>query len=77
MNERELFKWAYLNLRGRDSIPFPDAVFDEYLKLREAEGYKLVPVEPTDTMIEVIASNANCCGGIAYDVYKAVIGAIE
>ena len=43
--ERELFKQAYLNLRTADSIPFPDAVFDEYVRLRDSKGYKLVPVE--------------------------------
>lgn len=43
--ERELFKQAYLNLRTSDSIPFPDAIFDEYVRLRDSEGYKLVPVD--------------------------------
>ena len=46
--ERELFKQAYLNLRTADSIPFPDAVFDEYVRLRDSEGYKLVPVNSDD-----------------------------
>jgi hypothetical protein len=27
----------------------------------------------TDKMAEVIAGKANCCGGIAYDIYRAVI----
>jgi hypothetical protein len=27
----------------------------------------------TDEMAEVIAGKANCCGGIAYDIYRAVI----
>lgn len=43
-SEREIFKQAYLNLRTADSIPFPDAVFDEYVRLRDSEGYKLVHV---------------------------------
>ena len=50
--EKELFKLAYLNLRTADSIPFPDAVFDEYVRLRDSEGYKLVPVEPTQGMVD-------------------------
>ena len=50
--EKELFKRAYLNLRTADSIPFPDAVFDEYARLRDSEGYKLVPVEPTERMLD-------------------------
>ena len=45
--ERDLFKQAYLNLRTADSIPFPDAVFDEYVRLRDSEGYKLVPWKST------------------------------
>ena len=44
-SEREIFKQAYLNLRTSDIIPFPDAVFDEYVRLRDSEGYKLVPVD--------------------------------
>ena len=43
MSERELFMQAYTNLRSADSIPFPDAVFDEFIRLRQ--GYKLVPVD--------------------------------
>mgnify|MGYP006955228126 FL=1 len=46
--ERDLFKQAYLNLRTSDSIPFPDDVFDEYVRLRDSEGYKLVPVNSDD-----------------------------
>lgn len=48
--ESELFKQAYLNLRTSDSIPFPDAVFDEYVRLRDSEGYKLVPCEKLEVL---------------------------
>ena len=83
--EKELFKWAYLNLRVADSIPFPDAVFDEYVRLRDSEGYKLVPVEPSKECL-------NNLGNIIFDnfgttttevdrcaekAYKGMIGAVE
>lgn len=37
------------------------------------EGFVLVPRECSDEMAEVIAHTANVCGGIAGDVYDAVI----
>ena len=55
--ERDLFKQAYLNLRTSDSIPFPDAVFDEYVRLRDSEGYKLVPLELADEIEDKICDN--------------------
>ena len=74
-NEKELLKRAYLNLRTADSIPFPDAVFDEYVRLRDSEGYKLVPLEPTKEML-------NLGYRVKHEkiidlgrVYKAMIGA--
>ena len=74
--ERELVKQAYLNLRTADSIPFPDAVFDEYVRLRDSEGYKLVPVEPTKNMIisgnEYYSESCSLSG-----LYKAMIGACD
>ena len=76
-NEKELFKRAYLNLRTADSIPFPDAVFDEYVRLRDSEGYKLVPVAPTKEML-------NLGYRVKHEkiidlgrVYKAMIGACD
>ena len=80
-NEKELFKRAYLNLRTADSIPFPDAVFDEYVRLRDSEGYKLVPLEPTDIEIESIKEKhwgmrgCQLCKSDYIDLYKAMIGA--
>ena len=37
----------------------------------------LVPIDPTDEMAEAISFSANVCGGIAYDVYKAMLSAVE
>ena len=74
--ERELFKQAYLNLRTADSIPFPDAVFDEYVRLRDSEGYKLVPVLPTLKMVRA-SENIKSSKTIRQDIYKAMLGVVE
>ena len=84
--ERDLFKQAYLNLRTSDSIPFPDAVFDEYVRLRDSEGYKLVPLET----LEEALSWANCASSESWSdeqreeidkhygvIEKAMIGVID
>lgn len=79
--ERDLFKQAYLNLRTSDSIPFPDAVFDEYVRLRDSEGYKLVPLEPNEAMLEAlqVGFKPDYEGGSydSYDGYKAMMGVGE
>lgn len=36
-------------------------------------GYTMVPVELTDNVAEAIAHEANCCGGIALDIWDAAI----
>lgn len=84
--EKELFKLAYLNLRTADSIPFPDAVFDEYVRLRDSEGYKLVPVET----LEEALSWGNCASSESWNdeqreeidkhyrvIEKSMIGVVE
>lgn len=38
------------------------------------KGFVLVNKECSDEMAEVIATTANVCGGIANDIYDAVIG---
>lgn len=77
-SERELFKQAYLNLRKGDNLPFPDSVFDEYLRLRTENGYVVVPKEPTWEMID---AGENACYGddehICKIVYQAMISAGE
>lgn len=74
--EREMFKKAYLNLMSGDSLPFPDAVFDEYVKLRTENGYKLVPVEINDDIESAMFSSV-VKGELPCDIYKAMIGAAE
>ncbi|HFT1604679.1 TPA: hypothetical protein ACH270_005409 [Klebsiella oxytoca] len=51
-------------------------------KLRQAgnspvipDGYVMVPKEMTDEIGEAIAMQANCCGGIALDIYDAMLAA--
>jgi len=39
------------------------------------EGYKLMPIDMTDGIGEAIAIEANCCGGIALDIYNAALAA--
>lgn len=36
-------------------------------------GYVMVPEELTDNVAEAITSEANCCGGIALDIWDAAI----
>ena len=74
--ERDLFKQAYLNLRTADSIPFPDAVFDEYVRLQDSEGYKLVPLEINDGIESAMFSSV-ARGGMPCEIYKAMIGAVK
>ncbi|AOI31115.1 hypothetical protein BFQ28_15260 [Citrobacter freundii] len=38
-------------------------------------GYVMVPKEMTDAIGEAIAMQANCCGGIALDIYDAMLAA--
>ena len=45
-----------------------------YEKLSSHE-YMLIPAELSDEIAEAIAYNANCCGGIAQDIYQAIIQA--
>lgn len=81
--ERELFKQAYINSRSEDNIPFPDVVFDEYLRLRAQDGYKVVPVEMPDSVLDDLHYGGYSWGELddtkSYfePVYKAMIGAVE
>ena len=43
--------------------------------IKAHEGFILLPIDCTDEIAEAIAYNANCCGGIAYDIYQAIIQA--
>lgn len=39
------------------------------------DGWVMVPKEMTDAIGEAIARHANCCGGIALDIYDAMLAA--
>lgn len=71
-----MFKRAYLNLRTADSIPFPDAVFDKYARLRDSEGYKLVPLEPSQEMVDAVY-NSTLDSDDLEGIYKAMIGVCD
>lgn len=53
------------------------AVANAAHQLREAPSFVLVPdaSSMTDEQAEAIANVANCCGGTAYDIYRAAIEA--
>lgn len=36
-------------------------------------SHVLLPLEATEQLIEVIAKEANCCGGIADTIYRAIV----
>lgn len=61
------FYGANLNIGDKVyTAPPPPAVPD---------GFKLVPIDMTDQIGEAIAMEANCCGGIALDIYNAALAA--
>jgi len=39
------------------------------------EGWVLLPKEITDSIAEAIAYQAHCCGGVALDIYEAILAA--
>ncbi|MBH3264563.1 hypothetical protein I5R69_23740 [Serratia marcescens] len=67
--EREIF--------GDDGDACRAAMLDQPVSsgYKLPEGYKLMPLEMTDEIGEAIAMEANCCGGIALDIYDAALAA--
>ena len=93
-NERKAFEaWAYSNkwniFRVRDMgidkyvDDFVDGAWHGWLASANREGYKLVPVEPTDIEIESIKEKhwdmrgCQLCKSDYIDLYKAMIGACD
>ena len=91
-NERKAFEaWAYSNkwniFRVRDMgidkyvDDFVDGAWHGWLASANREGYKLVPLEPTDIEIESIKEKhwgmrgCQLCKSDYIDLYKAMIGA--
>lgn len=62
--QMEFQKLIDLALTGLDEVKNSNAV---------PEGFVLVPKECSDDMAEIIAITARVCGGIAGDVYDAVV----
>lgn len=70
--------WAAWNacraaMLERQSVDHVDHV-EQTLDMVPA-GFRLVPIEMTDEIGEAIAAEANCCGGIALDIYNAALAA--
>ncbi|MFR0090137.1 DUF551 domain-containing protein [Klebsiella pneumoniae] len=64
-DELKDFSWGIWNACVSNSQPAPVV----------PDGYVMVPKEMTDEIGEAIAMQANCCGGIALDIYDAMIAA--
>ncbi|HBV2600652.1 TPA: DUF551 domain-containing protein [Klebsiella pneumoniae] len=64
-DELEDFSWGIWNACVSNSQPAPVV----------PDGYVMVPKEMTDEIGEAIAMQANCCGGIALDIYDAMLAA--
>lgn len=45
--------------------------------MESEKEYVRIPRELTDHVAEAIAFEARCCGGIAYDIYEAIIKAAQ
>lgn len=43
----------------------------------DPKKHVVIPRELSDEIAEAIAKHANCCGGIALDIYEAIIKAVE
>lgn len=58
---------------GIDPVSGPDRTVE--VRYVAPPGYVMVPKEMTDEIGEAIAMQANCCGGIALDIYDAMLAA--
>ena len=82
--ERELFdKWYGKKPRGWLEAVRYNTAWRAWLASANREGYKLVPVEPTDIEIESIKEKhwgmrgCQLCKSDYIDLYKAMIGACD
>lgn len=58
-----------------DMVEIMERLLSACNSLAIPDGYVMVPKEMTDEIGEAIAMQANCCGGIALDIYDAMIAA--
>ena len=86
--QRKAFEaWAYSNkwniFRVRDMgidkyvDDFVDGAWHGWLASANREGYKLVPCEPSDDMIDAAANALFDYDACTVDIYKAMIGACD
>lgn len=76
--ERELFdKWYGKKPRGWFEAVRYNTAWRAWLASANREGYKLVPLEPSQEML-IAADNCEIDGKVtAHNIYKAMIGACE
>ena len=93
MTERELFEQKLSELYPSTSLDkYPDGTYwheraqmswDMWQASANRQGYKLVPVEPTDIELDAIKEahwdmrGCQLCRSDYNDLYKAMIGAVE
>ena len=77
--EREIFnQWVLKHPDNLDITEYEENImFDAWLASASREGYKLVPVEPTQKMIEAAIIEKQKHGRTDSDLYKAMLGAVE
>ena len=91
-NERKAFEeWAYSNKwnicrypksdyhmkEGQYCDEFVDGAWHGWIRSANREGYKFVPVEPSQEML-IAADNCEIDGKVtAHNIYKAMIGACD
>jgi hypothetical protein len=76
--ERELFdKWYGKKPRGWFEAVRYNTAWRAWLASTNREGYKLVPLEPSQEML-IAADNCEIDGKVtAHNIYKAMIGACD
>lgn len=71
----------YSNIIVHESLLMWQAAQEQVLQNRYEnlanDDYMLMPTELTDEIAEAIAYSANCCGGIAQDIYQAIIQSLR
>ena len=85
-NERKAFdKWVLTHPDNLDLTNYEENImFDAWLASANREGYKLVPIEPTDVKLkefQKIWLDSGCAHimkkRVALDLYKAMIGVCD
>ena len=78
-NERKAFReWVLTHPDNLDLTAYEENImFDAWLASANREGYKIVPVEPTNEMISAAGNALFDYDACTVDLYKAMIGACD